>query len=425
MQALAPPPPTLPAPAPVFLPAPTAEVEPLFKYARLPENYTDADIDAELRRLAELKTDYANKDAALKVILNSIYGVAGYLGFILYDRDVAQSITKQCEHLTKFTIAAINEFFSERFQDLHDLHAALQLPRTPEPWAGKVVNYADTDSMFFVFGPFRRAIGHVGDPVDFIMTTYQMHLKEFIRKKLEDYIVERNGFTRKKDGTPAVELDLEEICQSVLWVASKKYIKDPIFVKKKKIPSMSKLTVKGLELNQAATPKFVRSKLQHFVNMIMSSDGAPDLGKMVSWLASVKNEFRTLVTDPENVSRIERANDYHKYVINDKEELVIGPNCKPHCRGAGLHNLLLNESKVRYKYEFIRSSQKVHFYYTKRGSREEVFSFLPGNWPAEFAPEMDVDIQFEKVLLGPVNNILRAMKIPPLTSSLVLFDAMW
>ena len=66
--------------------------------------------------------------------------------------------------------------------------------------------------------------------------------------------------------------------------------------------------------------------------------------------------------------------------------------------------MLYNEAaKYKSKYSFIKQGDKIKFYYTKGGG---VFSFIPDAFPLEFAPKMDVDEQFTKMMLDPLNRII-------------------
>ena len=38
-----------------------------------------------------------------------------------------------------------------------------------------------------------------------------------------------------------------------------------------------------------------------------------------------------------------------------------------------------------------------------------VFAYAPGEYPYEFAPEIDYDTQFEKTILDPINRVITAM----------------
>ena len=50
------------------------------------------------------------------------------------------------------------------------------------------------------------------------------------------------------------------------------------------------------------------------------------------------------------------------------------------------------------------------WYYAKSHKPEyNVFSFKRGAHPKQFAPEVDIDLMFEKTIINPLNNILQAM----------------
>ena len=87
------------------------------------------------------------------------------------------------------------------------------------------------------------------------------------------------------------------------------------------------------------------------------------------------------------------------------------------------HNILYKHREFLSKYELIKSGDKIRFYYTS--SNGDVFGFIQDKFPVEFAPPMDVETQFEKSLLAPLNRIIVALgfnEVPPsLTYSVNLF----
>jgi hypothetical protein len=109
-------------------------------------------------------------------------------------------------------------------------------------------------------------------------------------------------------------------------------------------------------------------------------------------------QFKTKVDDNGN-----------EYLTNDKLPIPI------HVRAAAVYNnMLFNKGKkYKSKYSLLKSGEKVRFYYT---GEDTVFGFVPDSFPIEFAPAIDIDIQFEKMLLSPLNRIVVAMgyfEIPP------------
>jgi hypothetical protein len=50
---------------------------------------------------------------------------------------------------------------------------------------------------------------------------------------------------------------------------------------------------------------------------------------------------------------------------------------------------------------------------------------LPGAYPIEYAPEIDYDKQFEKMILEPCNRIIKIIGYTTLTSNLCYTAALW
>lgn len=390
-----------------------------FKYADIPENPSESDIKKEIERLKQLKTDFKNKNEALKIILNSIYGVAGFTNFICYNRDVAESVTLQSQDLIQYTIKIYNEYFREIWHTDRELHQKMGIMKAPRV-KYDVINYADTDSVFAVLKGVYESTDFKGDFIDFVIKLTEGGLKDWVDKKLVEYIDKYNGFQTKKNGNKSLNLDMEQVCKSVLWVAKKKYIKDPIYFDGMRYEPLSKIQVKGLELNQSSTPKFIRDKLKDIVEFILSSGANINRKELLRKLHGIKGEFHTVPL--EFISKIERVTNYEKWIINDSTKLEFLEGAKPHVKGAGYYNHLLKHSEFKNKYEFIKSGTKVHWYYCTSGAIES-FAFLTGNLPEEIRPPLNLNKQYEKVFLGPLNNILKAIDIPAMTHALTLYPA--
>jgi hypothetical protein len=43
---------------------------------------------------------------------------------------------------------------------------------------------------------------------------------------------------------------------------------------------------------------------------------------------------------------------------------------------------------------------------------------MRGSFPIEFAPEIDMDIQFSKAILSPINSIIEPLGMPTITNRL-------
>jgi hypothetical protein len=69
----------------------------------------------------------------------------------------------------------------------------------------------------------------------------------------------------------------------------------------------------------------------------------------------------------------------------------------------------------------IKSGDKVRYYYARQeDGGQNVFAYLPGNFPSEFAPPVDYDTQFAKCIIDPINRFIAATGLPPLPPELIV-----
>ena len=116
--------------------------------------------------------------------------------------------------------------------------------------------------------------------------------------------------------------------------------------------------------------------------------------------------------------------DYKKFVLDDIESMSLNKGCPIHVRAGAYHNYLLQQNNLKGKYELITAGNKVKWYH----SADEfcnVFAYRPGNFPAEFAPKIDLERQFQASILDPLNRIIIPAGLPPLNPSLAYTISMF
>jgi hypothetical protein len=90
-------------------------------------------------------------------------------------------------------------------------------------------------------------------------------------------------------------------------------------------------------------------------------------------------------------------------------------------KASAFYNHLLHKNKnLQEKYEFIKSGNKIKYYYCKSKNGIKIFAYKRGSFPEEFAPEADYDTQFMKCILSPVNSILQPLGLPEVTKRLTV-----
>lgn len=397
-----------------------------FKYAKLPDNPTKEDIQREITRLKILSGKHRDKDQGLKVINNSVYGVLGYVKFILYERDIAECVTVQSRDIIQYTISKFNHLFSEKWHLLSDLHRDMGITSSVKKYDGEVINYADTDSVFLVLDDvYKDAIrcGYSGTFNEFASYLDRNLFRGYIDEIMDEYADMYGAHRTRRDGSQSMNLELEEICYNIIWAAKKRYIKHISKAGSVEFDKLEKIKPKGLEINKSSTPKWVRDKLKETVEFILSTDNLTST-IISEWVdANVKGPF--MHTHIENICVTERANKYGRFIVNDTTSFEVAPNTKPHVSGAGYHNYLLYNSSYSNKYNFISTGDKVQWYYTSKDVVNKYFSFINGQFPIEFAPECDRDMQFEKTYLSPLNNIIKPMGFKELSYDMIVTEPLF
>lgn len=364
-------------------------------------------LQKELETYQDTAKKYYNFEQAVKLILNSIYGAFGNSWFYFFNVNIAESITKQGKNAIQFTEKAINYYFFNIWEKDFEVHQKMGIKVT-----GKIVKpvaiYSDTDSLFLSLEEVLKKTDWKGNRKDFVLSLNEHKLDAFFKSVLKNYSEAMNTECY-------LDFELEKISRSAVWLAKKKYIEDVVF----KSPnvhyeSTSKISSKGTEIIQSSTPIFVREKLKELMKYVICEEDV-QASKVVNKLSELKRQFK--LQEIDNISISYRVNNYRKYILNDYDIFEINTGCPFNVRAAGYYNYLLNNSKYKEKYRMIEDSDKIKIYITENQANN-YFAYLPGEFPKEIAPKIDYDQQFERVMIDPLNRILIAVGLPPLTSAL-------
>ena len=121
------------------------------------------------------------------------------------------------------------------------------------------------------------------------------------------------------------------------------------------------------------------------------------------------------------------VSNYESKVLNDKSlplSFVSGAHFA--VKSAAHYNYLLMKNKeYQTKYEFIKSGTKIKYYCCKDKTVTDMFAYMRGSYPMEFAPEIDYDLQFSKSILSPINSIIEPLGMPEITDRLTIVMDIW
>jgi DNA polymerase elongation subunit (family B) len=298
-----------------------------------------------------------------------------------------------------------------------ELHEKMNLKNvTPIPKSEEVSIYADTDSLFVSFKP---AMDHCewrhryDTELEFIHELDKHRYAGYFKKCLEEHASEY-GVENKQD------FELERISESIINIAKKKYIQHIVYEDGIPYDRLNYIYPKGVELIRSSTPLFARDKIVDIVKYLFSNPDTFTIRDMLKQVKNLKKEFDLCVPDRiDEICMQSSVNKYEEKVLDDKEKLSVLQGAHFAVKAAAYHNLLLNRNRgLQDKYDFIKSGTKIKYYYCKDTSINEVFAYMRGSYPIEFAPQIDLDTQFEKCILSPINSIISPLGLPNITKRL-------
>jgi len=378
-------------------------------------NCSIEELDKEIIRLTSLKEQYYNLEQSIKIFINSIYGAVGSPWFECYNVALAEATTLQGQDMIKFANATLDDYFINIWHLDKALHKAMNLSYVNKINVKSVVIYNDTDSTYITLDHVLKSCDWAGTPVDFVLMIKKLRLGNYVKQRFDEY-------AKKYNTTNIQDLELEKISHSALMVAKKKYILDLAW----KEPGVyfkpqEKVKPVGVEIVQGSTPPFSRKVLKNMINMIFSQQKSLKYAEVVQKLKEYKKEF--ILQDPDNISKTQAIGDYEKYVLEDRKEIRLAPKTPMNVRSAAVYNHTLLNSKLKSKYNLIKTGDKLKYYYAKND--EGVFGFLPGNYPYEIAPQIDYDKQFSTVMVDPFNRFMEAAGFNSIPGNLVYASALF
>ena len=249
-----------------------------------------------------------------------------------------------------------------------------------------------------------------GTVTDFILAMNKNRIATLIQNVLQKYADSYNSEN-------FLDFELETIANNAIWVAKKKYVQNIVWKDGKEYEPLSYISTKGLEIIQSSTPAFCRTKLTDLVKFLFSKDKLDNdaISGLTQVLKDIKTQFK--LADIEQISSNRRIGDYNKFVVNDTNEFELAKGCPIHVRAGGHHNYLINNSKHKNNYDMIKTSDKIRWYYAA-DQFCDVFGYLPGEYPYQIAPKIDMERQFEMFILEPLNRIIIPSGMPRLNRSL-------
>lgn len=362
---------------------------------------------------------YNNYQLGTKVVINGIYGAFGFSGFYFYNKNIAESVTKQGKH------AILN---AEKLMNLWAQKGWLNDSKTHEKMGLKIIKpnekmktvsvYIDTDSVYSSYYQIvmttdwmkhdvwrltkinksndQKEFTYVssgGYPTEddvreyfdvksidttkyeweidkiepsgreFCLTLDRVFMKDFLKKIHDEYA--------KKQGTPNIlDFELEAYNEAGIWLAKKKYVKNTTWTEPNVYyDSCTKIKPTGIEIAQTSSSTWVKKQMTDLIKWIFRQENFTIEG-FVKQLKTVKKEF--MMQNYETISVNKGMNKYGEYVLDDTKEIELLQKAMVTVQGAAFYNYLLNNSeKYKKKYTTLIDSDKLCVLYIKPNKKYE------------------------------------------------------
>ena len=249
--------------------------------------------------------------------------------------------------------------------------------------------------------------------LDFIQGLDHYRYADYFKKMLDEYAA-TFGVENRQD------FELERISESIINIAKKKYIQHIVFEDGIPYDRFKYIFPKGVELVRSSTPMFARDKIVGIIKYLFEKPDSFNIKELLSLVKNLRKEFDLCVPDKiDDISMQSSCSSYETKVLEDRTSLQFQSGTHFAVKASAYHNYLMYKNKeLQVKYEFIKSGTKIKYYYCKDKSMNDVFAYIRGSYPIEMAPEIDLDTQFAKSILSPINSIIDPLGLPTITNRL-------
>jgi len=341
-------------------------------------------------------TELNNKQKAMKILQNSVYGALGSDHFRYFDLRMAEGITFSGQLTIRWVADRLNQYISSLIKDDKD----------------RVV-LIDTDSIVLDLSDFIDKYipsKTTLEKVNFIDKFTNTKIQPYVKKCVEELGNYTNVYENK------ISFARENIADTMISVQAKKYVMS-VCNSKGIYYATPKLKIMGLEMIKASTPKPIRDTLRKSLSVILYGNEE----QTQEFISNFREVYNTLsVSDiafPRGVSNIEKYADeqsiYKPGICIKDNGKTINTGTPIHVRGSLLFNHYITKYKLNNIYEPIKTSDKIKYVYMKLPNpiKEDIFAFH-NKIPKELDLErfVDYNTMFEKSFLANINMLLVPLK---------------
>ena len=319
-----------------------------------------------------------NRQMAIKILLNSLYGALGNKYFRFFDQRIAEGITLTGQLTIRWAENAVNGWLRRLLNTETDYVIAI-----------------DTDSVYVCLDDLVQKFKPT-NVTDFLDAVCKDKIEPVLAESYQNMYNILGGIENK------MVMGREVIADVGIWTAKKRYIlnvQDNEGVRY----AEPKLKIMGIEAIKSSTPMPCRDALKAIFKEIVSGSES----QVQKSIDQFKTYFKTLPPDqiafPRGISKITAFKD---------NQTIYKKGTPIHARGGLLYNKMLIDLSLQKKHQQIGNGDKIKFVYLKTPNvlKENVVSF-PEYLPEEFGLHryIDYDLQFQKTFLDAIDPILEAI----------------
>ena len=218
-----------------------------------------------------------------------------------------------------------------------------------------------------------------------------------------------------RHGKNVHEFELETVSYSQICIKKKKYLKGYAYVKGKYYDT-PKVSGTGIELVKSTTPKLCRTILTDLMNSLMFDYDSDHKDEYIMAFNQKLLEYRKefYKAPIEDISQSIGIGDYKKYIIEDKDQLILGKQCPVSVQAIARYNYLAHKNGEDNKIQY---SGKIKYYNIRLSEKHTGYFGYPSGELPEWAPQIDKLTQWQKNVIDPINRFLEVMDIPKVNSS--------
>jgi DNA polymerase elongation subunit (family B) len=313
----------------------------------------------------------------LKILMNSIYGTFGNSHSIMYDLDIAASITLTGQELNHQAAQAVVSYINKKYGVYED------------PIIG-----GDTDSIFITIKDVLRKL-------DLKLLDDNGNISEGAMQIIQELGGEDNpktgaitksinkwAKTKLNSLDPRFEFKREKICDSGIFLdAKKRYI---LHVLNEEGIQKNAFKYTGIEVVSSTLAKECKSIIKRVIeNMVMVKE--PNVCNQL--IRQAYSDFCKL--SPEILASRKSVRDYDKYA-KKCDGFNIATGTPQNSKASILYNNLINHLKLQRKYEKIKSGDKIKILYVEKNIYGIEYVGFKGTLPNEFKLVPDYEKIYKK-----------------------------